>query len=47
MVDMNNGITVLPELALRDLTTKQKKNIRYFKAPAPVREISIVLIVTL
>ncbi len=42
MVDMNNGITVLPELALRDLTTKQKKNIRYFKAPAPVREISIV-----
>src|SRR5258708_3417316 len=42
MVDMNNGVTVLPELALRDLTTKQKKNIRYFKAPAPVREISIV-----
>lgn len=42
MVDMNNGITVLPELALRDLTLKQKKNIRYFKAPAPVREISIV-----
>ncbi|MBI1770142.1 MAG: LysR family transcriptional regulator [Bacteroidetes bacterium] len=42
MVDMNNGITILPELALRDLSLKQKKNIRYFKAPAPVREISIV-----
>ncbi len=42
MVDMNNGITILPELALRDLTKKQQKNIRYFKPPAPVREISIV-----
>lgn len=42
MVDMNNGITILPELALRDLTRKQQKNIRYFRAPAPVREISIV-----
>lgn len=42
MVDMNNGITILPELALRDLTSSQKKNIRYFKPPAPAREISIV-----
>jgi LysR family hydrogen peroxide-inducible transcriptional activator len=42
MVDMNNGITILPELALRDLSKAQEKNIRFFKAPAPVREISIV-----
>ncbi len=42
MVDLNNGITILPELALRDLSKKQKKNIRYFRPPAPVREISIV-----
>jgi LysR family hydrogen peroxide-inducible transcriptional activator len=42
MVDLNNGVTILPELALRDLSSKQKKNIRYFKPPAPVREISIV-----
>ena len=42
MVDINNGITILPELALRDLTKAQIKNLRYFKAPAPVREISIV-----
>lgn len=42
MVDMNNGITILPELALRDLSAKQKNNIRYFKPPAPVREISVV-----
>ncbi|MGC4020588.1 MAG: LysR substrate-binding domain-containing protein [Cyclobacteriaceae bacterium] len=42
MVDLNNGITILPELALRDLTKKQQKNIRFFRSPAPVREISIV-----
>ncbi len=42
MVDLNNGITILPELALRDLTKTQMKNIRYFKSPAPVREVSIV-----
>ncbi|GHN00095.1 transcriptional regulator [Cytophagales bacterium WSM2-2] len=42
MVDMNNGITILPELALHDLSAQQKKNIRFFKPPAPVREISIV-----
>lgn len=42
MVDMNNGITILPELALRDLSKTQEKNVRHFKAPVPAREISIV-----
>ncbi|MDP2386292.1 MAG: hydrogen peroxide-inducible genes activator [Bacteroidota bacterium] len=42
MVDINGGITILPELAVADLSPKEKKNIRYFKSPAPVREISIV-----
>jgi len=42
MVDINSGITILPELALRDLSKAQEKNIRFFKAPAPVREVSIV-----
>lgn len=42
MVDMNNGITILPELALRDLSRAQEKNVRHFKAPVPAREISIV-----
>jgi LysR family hydrogen peroxide-inducible transcriptional activator len=42
MVETNQGITILPELALRDLNAYQKKNIRYFKPPSPVREISIV-----
>ncbi|MBS1558485.1 MAG: LysR family transcriptional regulator [Bacteroidetes bacterium] len=42
MVDINKGITILPELALPDLSAKQKMNVRYFKPPAPVREISLV-----
>jgi LysR family hydrogen peroxide-inducible transcriptional activator len=42
MVDMNNGITILPALAIKDLTAAEKKQVRYFKAPAPVREISII-----
>jgi LysR family hydrogen peroxide-inducible transcriptional activator len=42
MVDMNNGITILPELAVQELTAAEKKKIRIFKPPAPVREISIV-----
>lgn len=42
MVDINGGITILPELAVADLSAKEQKNIRYFKSPAPVREISMV-----
>ncbi len=42
MVEMNNGITILPELSLYDLHEEQMEYIRYFKAPAPVREVSIV-----
>lgn len=42
MVDINKGITILPELAIKDLTASEKKQVRHFKTPAPVREISIV-----
>jgi LysR family hydrogen peroxide-inducible transcriptional activator len=42
MVDLNDGITILPELATQDMTAHQLKNLRHFKAPAPVREVSIV-----
>lgn len=42
MVDADGGMTILPELAIAGLSTKQKNNIRYFKTPAPVREISLV-----
>ena len=42
MVDLNDGITILPELATIDFTQKQLRNLRYFKNPAPVREVSII-----
>lgn len=42
MVDINDGATLLPELALSDLSTKQLNKVRYFKTPEPVREISLV-----
>ncbi len=42
IVDLNQGITILPELALNDLHASQRDRIRQFKSPAPVREISIV-----
>jgi len=42
MVDMNNGATLLPELALEELSTKQLSKVRSFKSPEPVREISLV-----
>ncbi len=45
-VDKNGGITLLPELATYDMSKTQKNMLRYFKSPAPVREISLVTIKT-
>ena len=42
MVQINSGVTILPELAIWDLTEEQMEMVRYFKEPAPAREISIV-----
>ncbi|MFC5282387.1 hydrogen peroxide-inducible genes activator [Pedobacter alpinus] len=42
MVDLNDGITILPELAIQDFSVKQMDKLRYFKSPEPSREISIV-----
>jgi len=42
MVELNNGVTILPELATLDFSTKQANMIRHFKSPAPVREVSLV-----
>ncbi|MEO8446749.1 MAG: LysR substrate-binding domain-containing protein, partial [bacterium] len=42
LVEKNFGITIIPELATFDLNASQKNRLRYFKAPTPVREISIV-----
>ena len=42
IVDSNNGITVIPEMALSHLSEKQKLNVRLFKNTQPVREISLI-----
>ncbi|MDQ3051595.1 MAG: LysR substrate-binding domain-containing protein [Bacteroidota bacterium] len=42
MVELNHGITILPELSVDGLSKTQKKMVRRFKDPAPVREVSIV-----
>ncbi|HSN09737.1 MAG TPA: LysR substrate-binding domain-containing protein, partial [Hanamia sp.] len=42
IVEVDQGITILPMLALKAMTAKQKQNIRYFKAPVPVREVGLV-----
>jgi len=43
MVDINNGATILPELAVHDLEGDQMEKVRYFKSPVPAREVSIVV----
>ncbi len=43
MVDINGGITILPELTIMDYGDEALQHVRYFKAPEPVREISIVM----
>lgn len=43
MVDLHDGITILPELATIDMTVKQQQNLRYFKSPPPMREVSMVV----
>lgn len=42
MVETQNGMTILPELALQGLSPEQSTMVRRFKAPAPVREVSLV-----
>ncbi|MEA5457423.1 hydrogen peroxide-inducible genes activator [Arcicella sp. LKC2W] len=42
MVERNQGITILPELATMDFDEERLNLIRKFKSPAPKREISLV-----
>jgi len=42
MVEMNKGITILPEMATLDFSVKQLNMVRHFKTPVPVREVSLV-----
>ena len=43
MVELNDGITIIPELATLGLSTSQKHLIRNFKKPTPMREVSLVV----
>jgi LysR family transcriptional regulator, hydrogen peroxide-inducible genes activator len=43
IVELNDGITVLPQLATFDLNKHQQQLIRHFKEPAPMREVSLVV----
>ena len=42
MVDVNGGLTVLPELATYEFPEDKQERLRYFATPEPVREISLV-----
>ena len=42
VVKANNGITILPNLALNELNEQEKKHVFQFKNPAPAREIGLV-----
>ncbi len=43
MVELNDGITIIPELATLDMPIKQTQLLRPFKKPAPMREVSLVV----
>lgn len=42
MVDVNGGLTILPEMSILGYHEDQLGQVRYFRSPEPVREISIV-----
>jgi LysR family transcriptional regulator, hydrogen peroxide-inducible genes activator len=43
MVELHDGITILPELATRDFSKRQQSLIRRFRKPSPMREVSMVV----
>ena len=42
MIDLGEGLTILPEMACSSLHARQKKNIREFAPPQPSRCIRLV-----
>lgn len=42
LVDVTDGVTFLPELATLNLGVKQLRQLKLFKAPKPMREVSLV-----
>lgn len=43
MVEMNDGITIIPELATLDLSNRESQLIRHFRKPLPMREVSVAV----
>jgi len=41
IVEQDDGITILPEMSVMDMSDDQMELVRYFKSPEPVREISM------
>lgn len=42
LVEAHSGITILPQLAMFDLDEERVQHVRFFKDPAPVREVVLV-----
>jgi LysR family hydrogen peroxide-inducible transcriptional activator len=42
MVDHQQGVTIVPELATLTMTTEQRKRLRPFAPPVPMREVSLI-----
>ena len=42
LVEKHQGVTILPELAIRTLSPAEKKRLTPFKPPVPTREVSLV-----
>ncbi|MBL7943397.1 MAG: LysR family transcriptional regulator [Flavobacteriales bacterium] len=42
LVDETDGITILPELAIREFSAKELNRVKRFKSPFPTRQISLV-----
>lgn len=43
MVELTDGVTILPELSVIELSSKQQQQIKHFRRPAPMRQVSIVV----
>lgn len=43
MVELNDGITIIPELVTLQLSKSELQSVRPFKKPAPVREVSMLV----
>lgn len=43
MVELNDGITIIPELATLDMPLRQMQMVRHFRKPTPMREVSLVV----